>query len=173
MKAKAQVVQKSVRGVVSDNKRARFDVAVEDSMEAGLVLTGDEIKSIRAGRAEISGAYIKLLYGGRNSNLGQRGESAVLPEVVLVGAHFQLAAVPDRSRKLLLHKKQITEIAEQLNEKGSTVVPLKLLLKHGYAKLEIGVGKGRKKYDKRELLKQRDLDRETNLEFKKGQQWSR
>jgi SsrA-binding protein len=133
---------------IAENKRGRFDIAIEQTLEAGLVLTGDEIKSIRAHRAQLTGAYVKLLQGERN-----------LPKAVLIGMHLSLAKEPERTRPILLSAKEIRLLAEELGQKGTTAVPLDVHLKRGWAKLTIGIGKGRKKYDKRELLKERDIER--------------
>lgn len=132
------------------NKKASFEVAVEETFEAGLVLTGDEIKSIRANRVQLTGSYIKFL---QNS-----------PYVV--GLHLALAQAPDRSRKLLLHEKEITTVRELLQAKGKTAVPLNIYIHRGWAKLTFGVGSGRKTYQKRELLKRRDEDRRKEIELK-------
>jgi SsrA-binding protein len=134
---------------VADNRRARFDLAVEETLEAGLVLTGDEIKSIRADRVQLTGAYVKLLKGKKK-----------LPRPVLVGMHLSLAKDPERTRDVLLKARELESLVEALNQKGKTAVPLNVHFKRGWAKLLLGVGKGRKKYDKRELLKQRDLERQ-------------
>lgn len=136
----------------AENRRAGFDVSVDATYEAGLVLTGDEVKSLRAGRATLQGGFIRFLGGGKKSD--------ELPKLVVVGLHLAEADQPDRTRALLLNAKEIQEIVIQIQAKGKTAVPLKVYFKRGWAKLLIGVGSGRKKYDKRELLRQRDLDRQ-------------
>lgn len=128
----------------AQNRRASFDVAVQETYEAGLVLTGDEIKSIRADRMQLTGSYVRI----------------ISDEPVVVGLHLSLAKEPDRIRKLLLHAKEVEAIRGALQAGGLTAVPVRLYLKRGWAKLEIGLGRGRKRYDKRELLKQRDLERQ-------------
>ncbi len=125
------------------NRRATFDVAVEKTFEAGLILTGDEIKSIRSMRAQLNGAYVKMLGA----------------KMVIVGMHLSEAGAPERSRPLLLHAKEIEEIEKAITQAGKTAVPLRLYLKRGWAKLEVGLGAGRKAHDKRNLIKERDLDR--------------
>ena len=142
------------RKEVAHNKKAGFDIAVTDHFEAGLVLTGDEIKSIREGRAQITGGYIKLL----------RGSGSVIP--VVLGIHLSKAAEPERSRTLLLHKRELRQLEELLSVKGRTAVALRLYLERGWAKVTIGVGTGRKQRDKREVLKQRDLDRQQHSDLK-------
>jgi len=139
------------RSVVADNRKASFDVQVEETFEAGLVLTGDEIKSIRAKRVQLTGGYVKFLSG----------------RPVLIGMHLSLAKEPERVRNLLLHKKEVKDIDGMLATKGKVAVPLNVYLSHGWAKLSIGVGAGRKRYDKRELLKQRDLNRSQDAELKR------
>jgi SsrA-binding protein len=134
---------------VAENRRGTFDIAIEETLEAGLVLTGDEIKSIRADRVQLTGAYVRLMRGKK-----------LLARPVVVGMHLSLAKEPERTRELLLSAKEIRQLHEQVGQVGMAVVPLNVHFKHGWAKLTIGVGKGRKKYDKRELLKKRDTERE-------------
>jgi len=129
---------------VARNRKAGFDVAIQDTWEAGLMLTGDEIKSIRAGRVQLIGGYVRILNEGP----------------VVLGIHLSLAKNPDRVRKLLLSKKEIEKLDSALRVKGKIAVPLDIHYKHGWAKLTIGIGVGRKAHDKRELLKKRDLDRQ-------------
>lgn len=133
-----------------ENRKASFDVAVEQTYEAGLVLTGEEIKSIRAERAQLTGSYLKL----HNGNLQ------------VIGLQLSTAPDPQRLKKLLLNQAEIEQIKAAFI-KGKIAVPLKLYLKRGWAKLLIGVGTPRKKYDKRALLKQRDLQREASGELKR------
>ncbi len=144
---------------VAQNRKARFDIAVESTFEAGIVLTGDEIKSIRADRVQLTGAYVRLMHGPARTGL---------PKAVLIGAHLSLAADPDRVRPLLLKAKEIREIANDIETKGKTAVPLSIHYKRGWAKVLIGVGKGRKAYDKRQLLKDRDVDRQQRADLKSG-----
>ena len=132
------------------NKKAQFDYELSDFVEAGIVLLGEEIKAIRAGRVNISGSHIRIMHG----------------EVYWIGGDFNLAGDGQRTRKLLLHKNQIQSLVGKTMEKGMTLIPLKLYLKKGRAKLEIGLGKGRKNFDKRELLRRRDLDREAARSIK-------
>ena len=136
---------------VALNRRARHDYAIEQTIEAGLVLTGTEIKSIRAGRANLAEAYARI----------ERGEAW------LIGAHIapyeqgnRNNHEPTRTRKLLLHRDQIAELTGLQAAKGLTIVPLRLYIRRGRAKLELGLAKGRKKHDKRELEKSRDWQRQ-------------
>ena len=139
--------------VVSTNKKARFEYFIQETFEAGLVLKGTEIKSVRNGQISLQEAYVRT-----------NGE-----EIWLVGAHiapYENASAyqhdPKRDRKLLMHKKQIRKIFDEVRIKGMTIVPIKVYLKEGRAKLEIGLAKGKKQYDKRDAIKERDVERETS-----------
>ena len=136
---------------VAINRRARHEYALEETLEAGIVLTGTEIKSIRAGRINLAEAYARI----------ERGEAW------LIGAHIapyeqgnRNNHEPTRTRKLLLHRDQIAELIGRTQAKGFTLVPLKLYIRDGMAKLELGVGKGKKAYDKRRTIAERDARRE-------------
>ena len=140
---------------VAVNRRARFEYAVEETLEAGIVLTGTEIKSIRAGRANLAEAYARIEHG----------------EAWLIGAHIapyeqgnRNNHEPTRTRKLLLHRDQIAELAGRTQAKGFTLVPLKLYIRDGMAKLEMGIARGRKAYDKRRVIAERDALRELQRE---------
>ena len=142
---------------VALNRRARHDYAIEQTLEAGLVLTGTEIKSIRAGRANLAEAYARI----------ERGEAW------LIGAHIapyeqcnRNNHEPTRTRKLLLHRDQIAELVGRVQSKGFTLIPLRLYLKDGFAKLELGVGRGKKTHDKRRAIAERDMRRELARETK-------
>jgi SsrA-binding protein len=137
---------------IADNRRARHDYFIEDTMAAGLVLQGWEVKSLREGRANIAEAYVMLRNG----------------EVWLTGAHFSplLSASthvdpdPVRIRKLLLNKAEIRNLIGAVDRKGYTLVPLRLFWSHGFAKLAIGLARGKKQHDKRATEKERDWNRE-------------
>ena len=142
---------------VALNRRARHDYAIEETLEAGLVLTGTEIKSIRAGRANLAEAYARV----------ERGEAW------LIGAHIapyeqgsRNNHEPTRTRKLLLHRDQIAELIGRVQSKGFTLVPLRLYIKDGLAKLEIGIARGKKTHDKRRTIAERDARRELERETK-------
>jgi SsrA-binding protein len=143
---------------VAQNRKARFDVSVEETFEAGIVLTGDEIKSIRADRLQLTGGYVKLMRASKND----------LPQPVIIGLHLGVAKVPDRTRALLLKASEIRKIDEMLNAKGMTAVPLSVHFKRGFAKLLIGIGKGRKQHDKRQVLRERSMKRESEQVFKRS-----
>lgn len=139
--------------VVSTNKKARFEFFILETFEAGLVLKGTEIKSVRSGQISLQEAYVRT--NGK--------------EVWLVGAHiapYEHASAfqhdPKRDRKLLMHKKEIRKLYDEVRIKGMTLVPIRVYLKGGRAKLEIGLAKGKKQYDKRESIKERDVERESS-----------
>ena len=136
---------------ITVNRKAYHDYHILESLEAGIVLTGSEIKSIRAGRVNIRDAYAK-----------PEGD-----ELWLVNAHIaayeaasRFGHEPNRPRKLLLHRRQIDELAGMVTQKGLTLVPLKLYIKRGVAKLDLGVARGKRLHDKREAMARRDTERE-------------
>ncbi|MDF7637699.1 SsrA-binding protein SmpB [Leuconostocaceae bacterium ESL0958] len=143
---------------LAQNRKARFNYAIEETFEAGLALTGTEIKSVRAGQITIGDGFVTI-HDGR----------AILTNVHIAayaqGNQFNVD--PVRDRQLLLHKKQIRHLNVVVKEAGVTIVPLKVYLKHGYAKVLIGVGRGKKQYDKRQAIKKRDQERELGRQFKK------
>jgi len=136
---------------VATNRKAYHNYRIDDSIEAGIVLTGTEIKSIRSGRVSLGDAYVKPEAG----------------ELWLVNAHIAryeassyLSHEPTRPRKLLLHRKQIDNLTSKVLEKGVTLVPLKLYIKDGIAKVEVALAKGKRLYDKREAIMRRETERE-------------
>ncbi len=145
---------------IAVNKRARHEYFIEDTFEAGLVLEGWEVKSLREGRVQLSESYVLIKNG----------------EAWLFGAHISplLSASthvhPDatRTRKLLLHGNEIAKLIGAVEREGYAVVPLKLFWKRGRAKLDIGVGKGKKLHDKRAVQKERDWNREKERLLKSG-----
>ncbi len=139
--------------VVSRNRKAKFEFDLFDTFEAGIELRGTEIKSIRAGQVSISEAYIRT--NGR--------------QAWLVGANiapYDQASIfnhdPERERRLLLHKREIKDLWEGVRLKGMTIVPTKLYLREGLAKVEIALAKGKRKYDKRQAIKKRDMERDVD-----------
>lgn len=137
--------------VVATNRKARHDYAIEDTYEAGLVLSGSEVKSLREGRASLVDGYAFI-------DGGEAWLDAVhIPEYI--GGTWNNHA-PRRKRKLLLHKAQILKIHSKVKEGGYTLVPLKLYFSDGRAKVEIAVAKGKKEYDKRHALRERQDARE-------------
>jgi SsrA-binding protein len=136
---------------ITTNRRARFDYEVFDTFEAGMVLRGSEVKSLREARANLKDAYAIVKDG----------------ELFLIGCHISPYPFardgghePDRTRKLLLHRHEIDRVRSQIEEKGRTLIPLKMYFKDGKAKVELGLAKGKDRYDKRETLKRKQADRE-------------
>ena len=138
--------------VVADNRKARFNYEIGETFEAGIVLTGSEVKSLRAGRATIAEAYADARAGEIwliNSNIPEYGQAG----------RFNHA--PKRPRKLLLHMNQINKLAGAVEREGMTIVPLRVYFNDkGRAKIAIALGKGKKLHDKRETLKKRSWERE-------------
>ena len=138
--------------VVADNRRARFNYEIGETFEAGIALTGSEVKSLRQGRATIAESYADAR-GGEIWLI-----NANIPEYLQAG---RFNHPPKRSRKLLLHARQINRLAGAVDREGMTIVPLKLYFnERGRAKLEIALAKGKKLHDKRETLKKRSWERE-------------
>lgn len=137
--------------VITENKKARHDYFVEDKIEAGLILTGTEIKSIRAGRVNLKDSYADI-----NNCEVWLNQMHISPYEQ--GNRFNHD--PLRKRKLLLHKEEIGKLAGKVQQQGMTLVPLRLYLKRGLAKIELGICKGKKLYDKREDIAKRDAKRE-------------
>ena len=136
---------------VATNRKAYHNYFIHDSLEAGIVLTGSEIKSIRAGRVNLRDAYVRP----------QGGELWLLnAHIARYDASSYLSHEPTRPRKLLLHSKQIGNLIRSVKEKGLTLVPLKLYIKGSLAKVEIALAKGKKLHDKRESIARREVERE-------------
>lgn len=136
---------------IATNRRARYDYEIFDTYEAGLVLRGSEVKSLRDGRANLKDSYA-IWKDGEMWLIGCR----ISPYPFARGGGHE----PDRTRKLLLNRHEIEKIRSQIAERGRTVVPLKMYFKDGKAKLELGVAKGKDRFDKRETLKRKQADRE-------------
>jgi len=137
--------------VVAENRKARFNYAIEDTIEAGIALTGTEVKSLRAGRASLVDGFAQESHG----------------EIMLYAVHIPEYTQgtwtnhePRRTRKLLLKKQEIAKLIGKLHESGLTLVPLSLYFSDGWAKVELGLAKGKKSYDKRNDLAERDANRE-------------
>lgn len=148
---------KEAMKLVANNKKAYHDYFIEETCEAGIVLHGTEVKSMRMGKCSIKESFIKIENG----------------EVYVYGMHVSpydkgniFNKDPLRIRKLLLHKVQINKLAGKLAEKGYTLVPLKVYFKDGKAKVELGLAKGKKLYDKRQDIAKKDQQREVEKEFK-------
>lgn len=143
--------------VITVNRKAYHDYHIQESFEAGIVLKGSEIKSIRAGKVNLSDAYARP----ENGELWLYNSHIASYNAASYNTHEPL-----RPRKLLLHRKEIDGLAGKVMQKGLTLVPLKLYIKHGVAKVELGVAKGKKVYDKREAIARRDAEREMDRAMK-------
>ncbi len=138
------------------NRKARFDYAVLEEIEAGIVLSGTEIKSIRSNSVDLKDSFVVI----------KQGEAYVLNLYIAPYSHGnQFNHDERRTRKLLLHKKEIRKLREKLVMDGVTLVPLRMYFQRNYVKLSIGVCKGKKLYDKREAIKKRDIERENRRNF--------
>jgi len=134
------------------NRRALHEYFISSKIECGIVLVGSEVKSLRLGRAQLQESFARVEHG----------------ELILHGCHIdpyeKAASVnnhePLRDRKLLAHKREIKKLAEELTERGVTLIPLSIYFKDGRAKLELGVGRGKRQHDKRESIKKKEIDRE-------------
>ena len=152
--------------VLARNKKAYFDYEVLEKYEAGLKLLGHEVKSIKNSRISLKGSFVTL----------KQSEGKRLPELYLINAHVPLYKHagnikdydPYRSRKLLLKKKEIAYLVGKKQEQGLTLIPLKMYTKHNLLKLEFALAKGKKKFDKRENIKRRDLERGQREMLKKS-----
>ena len=146
--------------LIAENRRARFDYFIEERLEAGLALEGWEVKSMRAGRAQLAEGYVYISHG----------------EAFLIGAHLSplkttsthKVADPVRSRKLLLNRKELDHLVGAVERRGYTIVPLELYWKNGRAKLQIGVAKGKAQHDKRATSKDRDWQRDKSRILRRG-----
>jgi len=139
------------------NRKARYDYEIEETFEAGMVLTGTEIKSIRNGKVNIKDSYAIIRHD----------------EIYLLNTHISLYDEgnrfnheEDRTRKLLLHKKEILKLKDKIDMEGYTLVPLKIYFVKSKAKVLLGLAKGKKNYDKRETIKKRDIEREMQRNYK-------
>ncbi len=143
---------------IATNRKAYHNYHILDSLEAGIVLTGTERKSIRAGRVSLGDAYVKP----------EGGELWLMNiHIARYEAGSYMSHTPTRPRKLLLHRKEIDNLTSQVLEKGLTLVPLRLYIKNGVAKVEIAPAKGKKLYDKRESIARRELKREMERAVKR------
>ncbi|MDD3487930.1 MAG: SsrA-binding protein SmpB [Candidatus Pacebacteria bacterium] len=133
------------------NKKAVFDYEILEKFEAGIVLSGTEIKAIKSGKANLAGSFAII----RNNEIFLLNLSIPPYQPKNVNASYQ----PDKTRKLLLHKKQIASLSGQLKQKNLTLIPLRMYNKHGLIKVELALAKGKKKFDKRESIKKRETQR--------------
>lgn len=149
--------KKHAAGVIA-NKRARFDYELKGALTAGIALTGPEVRSVRMGHASLQGSFVTIKDG-----------EAYLMNAQVMPVKTNAAHLPSemqiRNRKLLLKQRELGQLAEAKNQ-GMSIIPLRLLTKGRFIKLEISVGRGKKKYDKRESIKRRDVERDTRRAFK-------
>ena len=143
--------------LIANNKKAYYDYFIEDKHEAGLVLHGTEVKSLRMGKCSIKESYVQIING----------------EVYIINMNitpYEKGNIfnrdPLRPKKLLLHKQEINKLAGKTSQQGYTIVPLQVYISNGKMKIEIGVGKGKKNYDKRDSIAKKDQQREAQKEFK-------
>lgn len=145
--------------IIAENRKARFDYEVLETLEAGLVLTGSEVKSLRAGQVQLKDSYIAF-----------RGAEAFLQKAHI--SEYKASSYnnhePERARKLLMHRNELRKLDAQIQEKGLTAVPLKMYFKKGRAKIELGVVRGKKLGDKRVAVKTRDAQREMAQTLRRG-----
>ncbi|MCD4761363.1 SsrA-binding protein SmpB [bacterium] len=154
--------------ILAINKRARYDYEISDTFEAGLVLYGYEVKSIKTGHISLKGAFVTIKRS--------KDKKKTNPELYLTNSHVPLykkastikSYDPDRPRKLLVKAAEIKRLIGKKQEQGLTFIPLKLYTKRSLIKLEFGIGRGKKKYDKRESIKKREIDRKIRTALKRN-----
>lgn len=153
------MAKKDDQPLIVKNRRASFDYDIEERYEAGISLVGSEVKSMRAGKVDVTDAYVSVEDG-----------QAWLKQMY-VAPFEQASAFPHevrRARKLLLHGREIAEIHERLARGGYTAVPMRLYFKAGRVKVEVGIGKGRKKFDKRAVIAKKEAEREARAAMREG-----
>ncbi|MBC6720257.1 SsrA-binding protein SmpB [Treponema sp. Marseille-Q4130] len=144
--------------IIAENRKARFNYFIEDSIECGIELHGSEVKSIKAGNLSFPDGFAEIKGGEvwmQNLHITEYAYSSAF------------TPAPDRPKRLLLHKEEIKRLARKTEEKGYTLVPLEFYLKGGRVKVKLGVCKGKKQYDKRDTIRARDMDREAAREFRR------
>jgi SsrA-binding protein len=144
--------------IIAENKKARFNYFIEESLECGIVLQGSEVKSIRAGNISFPDSFAEVQNGevwARNIHISEYIFSSVF------------SPDPDRPKKLLLHKDEIKRLQRKTEDKGYTLIPLDFYLKKGMVKVTLGLCKGKKLFDKRNTIRDRDVERETQREFRR------
>jgi SsrA-binding protein len=144
------------RKIIAENRKARFDYFIEDSYECGIVLQGTEVKSVKNGNISFPDAFAEIINGEvwvKNLHISEYSFSSIFNHN------------PDRAKKLLLHAEEIKRLTRRVEEKGCTLIPLDFYLKDGRVKVTLGVCKGKKMYDKRASIKDRDIQRDIQREF--------
>ncbi|SEQ80178.1 SsrA-binding protein [Treponema bryantii] len=146
----------SNRKIIAENRKARFDYFIEDTYECGIVLEGTEVKSVKNGNISFPDAFAEITNGEvwvKNFHISEYSFSSIFNHD------------PDRPKKLLLHAEEIKRLTRRVEEKGCTLIPLDFYLKDGRVKVTLGVCKGKKQYDKRAAIKDRDVQRDIQREF--------
>lgn len=147
------------RKLIAENRQARFNYFIEEKLECGIALEGTEVKSVKNGAISFPDAFAEIINGEifiKNMHISEYSYSSVFNHN------------PDRPKKLLLHKDEIKRLLRKTEEKGYTLIPLDFYLKKGKVKTTLGLCKGKKQFDKREAIKERDINREIQREFRKG-----
>jgi SsrA-binding protein len=150
-------MDKAAIKIIAQNKKAHFQYNIDETLEAGLVLFGSEVKSLREGRASLSDSYAMIKEGEAfllNSHISPCPQASIMNHE------------PKRTRKLLLHKQQIRKLTGKLQERGYTLIPLKIYFKEGRAKVELGLARGKKLFDKREAIKKKESKRQLARAFR-------
>ncbi len=149
------------RKIIAQNKKAHFNYSIDGTLECGIVLEGTEVKSVKAGNISFADSFAFIENGEvwvQNFHISEYSYSSIFNHN------------PDRKKKLLLHRDEIKRLTRKVEEKGFTLVPLDFYLKNGRVKVTLGICKGKKQYDKRADIKERDINREISREFRKGLQ---
>ena len=145
--------------IIAENRKARFDYFIDETYECGIELLGTEVKSVKNGSISFPDSFAEIINGEifvKNFHITEYSYSSIFNHN------------PDRPKKLLLHKDEIKKIERKVTEKGYTLIPLNFYLKNGRVKVSLGVCKGKKQFDKRATIKQRDINRDIQREFIKG-----
>ena len=145
--------------LIAENRKARFDYTIDDSIECGVVLQGTEVKSVKDGKISFPDSFAEIVKDEvwlKNFHISEYVYSSIFNHN------------PDRPKKLLLHREQIKRLQRKVEEKGYTLIPLSFYLKNGRLKVSLGVCKGKKQFDKRNTIKDRDNQRDIQREFRKG-----
>ena len=147
------------RKIIAENRKARFDYSIEETYECGIELQGTEVKSVKNGNISFPDSFAEITNGVvwlKNFHISEYAYSSIFNHN------------PDRPKKLLLHREEIKKITRKVEEKGNTLIPINFYLKNGRVKLTLGVCKGKKMFDKRATIKNRDIERDIQREFSKN-----
>lgn len=147
------------RKIIAENRKARFDYFIEETYECGIELQGTEVKSVKAGSVSFPDAFAEIIKGEifvKNFHISEYSYSSIFNHD------------PDRPKKLLLHKEEIKKITRKVEQKGYTLIPIDFYLKNGRVKVTLGICRGKKQFDKRATIKERDVNRDLQREFRKG-----